>query len=142
MKHNVMKPINFLLLPLTLCLASCKFENFDERSAREAREYTQKQCPRRMDPATVLDSMVYDIPSRTLRYCYTMENELDDATELILNPEIRSLFREELLKALTSSIDLKHQKEHGVAFEYRYYSKKNKNLLMVERIEAEEYKTK
>lgn len=135
-----MKHICLLLLPVVLSLASCRSENFDERSAREAREYTQKQCPRRLDHATVLDSMVYDIPSRTLHYCYTLEHELDN--DSVLTPEIRSLFREQLLKALNGSIDLKHHKEYGVAFEYRYYSRKNKRLLMQERFEAEEYRTK
>lgn len=120
-----------------MCLASCGFEGFDERCAREAREYTLKQCPRRMDQATVLDSMVYDIPSRTLCYYYTMENVLDDKN--VLTDELRSTFKEQLRKAIAGSIDLKKHKERGVAFEYRYYSQKDKTLLMKERIEAEEY---
>lgn len=91
-----------------------------------------------MDQGTVLDSMIYDIQTRTLSYCYTMEDVLDDKS--VLTPEIRSLFRDQLVKAVANSIDLKQHKEHGVVFEYRYYSRKDKSLLMVEKIDAKEYR--
>ena len=41
-----MKKINTtLLLGALLWFCACHFESFDERCAREAREYTEKQCP-------------------------------------------------------------------------------------------------
>ena len=56
-----MKKINTtLLLGTLLGVCACHFESFDERCAREAREYTEKQCPRRMDQYTLMDSLTYD----------------------------------------------------------------------------------
>ena len=53
-----MKKINTtLLLGALLGFCACHFESFDERCAREAREYTEKQCPRRMDQYTLMDSL-------------------------------------------------------------------------------------
>ena len=69
-----MKKINTtLLLGALLGFCACHFESFDERCAREAREYTEKQCPRRMDQYTLMDSLTYDDHSRTLNYYYTLE---------------------------------------------------------------------
>ena len=76
-----MKKINTtLLLGALLGFCACHFESFDERCAREAREYTEKQCPRRMDQYTLMDSLTYDDHSRTLNYYYTLEGVLDNDT--------------------------------------------------------------
>lgn len=102
-------------------ILSCRFESFEERCQREAREYTEKQCPRRMDEYTVMDSVTFDIKNRTLSYFYTMEGVLD--SDSVLTPEAIENFREVLGEHLKNSVELKTQKEEGVTFNYSYYSK-------------------
>ena len=93
-----MKKTTTLLLATLLGLAACQHESFDERCGREAREYTEKQCPRRMDDYTMMDSLTFDRASRTLTYYYTMEGMLD--TDSMATPEFGEARR--LLKFLNN----------------------------------------
>ena len=117
-----MKKINTtLLLGALLGFCACHFESFDERCAREAREYTEKQCPRRMDQYTLMDSLTYDDHSRTLNYYYTLEGVLDNDT--VMNAQSCESLKDLLRKNVVNSVDLKSYKEKGISFSYYYYSK-------------------
>lgn len=98
-----------VLLCVSLMLCACNFENFDKRCAREAKEYTEKQCPRRMDPYTVMDSLTYQEHTHTLAYHYTLEGKLDN--DSILTRELFDAFAQQLRKELINSVDLKMYKE-------------------------------
>lgn len=105
-----MKKINTtLLLGALLGFCACHFESFDERCAREAREYTEKQCPRRMDQYTLMDSLTYDDHSRTLNYYYTLEGVLDNNT--VMNAQACESLKDLLRKNVVNSVDLKSYKE-------------------------------
>ena len=107
-----MKKINTtLLLGALLGFCACHFESFDERCAREAREYTEKQCPRRMDQYTLMDSLTYDDHSRTLNYYYTLEGVLDNDT--VMNAQACESLKDLLRKNVVNSVDLKSYKEKG-----------------------------
>lgn len=112
---------HLLLLSAVTMLAACNFENFDERCAREAREYTEKQCPQRMDICTIMDSLTYDQSTHTLTYYYTLEGELD--TDSMMNKENCGKIEDLLRKNVINSVNLKTYKEHGINFSYCYYSK-------------------
>ncbi len=118
-----MKKIHTILLFGSLSgLYACRhFENFDERCAREAREYTEKQCPRKTDQYTFMDSLTYDDRSRTLNYYYTLEGILDNDT--VMDAQACKSFKELLLKNVANSVELKTYKENGISFSYCYYSK-------------------
>lgn len=111
-----------LLWGALLAFCACRhFENFDERCAREAREYTERQCPRRMDQYTLMDSLTYDVRSRTLNYYYTLEGVLDNDT--VMNAQACESLKNLLRKNVANSVELKSHKEEGISFSYCYYSK-------------------
>lgn len=133
-----MKKINTtLLLGALLGFCACHFESFDERCAREAREYTEKQCPRRMDQYTLMDSLTYDDHSRTLNYYYTLEGVLDNNT--VMNAQACESLKDLLRKNVVNSVDLKSYKEKGISFSYYYYSKASGKVRFHVRFTPEDY---
>lgn len=127
------------LLVFSLVFSACAFEDFDKRSEREAREFTEKQCPRKVDKFTTLDSMIYDIPTRTLEYHYTLSGDLDNDT--IFTPGIWADFKNILREELKNSVELKRYKEHKVNFSYCYYSETTKKIKHQADFTAADYTT-
>ena len=127
-----MKSLRFYPICLLLSAAvffSCQ-ESFDERCAREAREYTEKRCPQEQGDGCVLDSMAYDIATRTYRYFYTLYDVLDDERMRQQIVERKSELHEELLRALRNSIALKECKAQGINFNYVYTSQSTRERLI------------
>lgn len=96
-------------------------ESLDETIARNTREESRRDCPRNIDSYTTLDSMFYDIPSRTLNYCYSVRDVLDNKS--LYTEEFREEFREQLLEEVKNKIALKGYKKEGIAFRYTYLSR-------------------
>lgn len=110
-----------LLAALLVALAaSCGKETRDERFLREAREFTQKQCPKRVDPGTVMDSLTFDPEARSLTYDYTVSGALD--ADSLYTDELLSVFHEKVLREIKTSIPMKPYKDAGLSFVYRYTS--------------------
>lgn len=108
-----------LILCIILATISCQ-ENFDNRCQREAKEYTQRFCPQKMDENITLDSTTYDKKSRT--YCYWYSITKNTYTESI-RTQLKSQeadFRSKLLLMLINSVQLKSYKDKGINFEYIY----------------------
>ena len=103
----------------------------------EAREYTEKQCPRRMDQYTLMDSLTYDEHSRTLNYYYTLEGVLDNDT--VMNAQACESLKNLLRKNVVNSVDLKSYKEKGISFSYCYYSKASGKVRFQVRFTPEDY---
>lgn len=103
-----------------LLFASCNFESFEKRCAREAEEYTTRHCPRRMNKYTVMDSLTFNPETKTFGYYYTLEGDLDN--DSIITNEIADSFREQLKKELINSVELKAYKEKELNFAYIYLS--------------------
>lgn len=100
-------------------ITSCQ-ENFDNRCQREAKEYTQRFCPQKMDKYITLDSTTYDKKSKT--YCYWYSITKNTYTESI-RTQMKSQeadFRSKLLLMLINSVQLKSYKDNGINFEYVY----------------------
>jgi len=114
---------------LALLLCSCQ-ENFDERCQREAKEYTRKFCPRRVEAFNTLDSTTYDMKTRTYYYWYTLSGKFDTPEAIsALQQEYASL-RTSVQKSLINSVELKKCKEEGINFTYVYRSASTgKNIL-------------
>ena len=132
---------------------SCKHENFDERCAREAREYTQKQCPQQIGEGLTMDSMTYrtrgkgdNIKDRKFTYYYTFSGEQDRILNKMLTeyPDTAnkrlSTFKDNVLTALTNSVQLKTYKDKGFDFEYIYYSDKTKKTVLQFKFTKADYK--
>ncbi len=106
------------MLTTTVILTGCKRKSFDEYLVEEAERFSQTQCPREIDNYTVIDSMKYDIESRTLNYYYTLKNELGKTKAL--TPAFIEDFQETMLISLRDDISLKKHKEDSITFSYHY----------------------
>ena len=113
----------FTILALTACQ-----ESLEDRSAREAAEYTKKKCPARIDQNTVIDSLVFERDTHTMHYYYTLTGEAD-------NPEAFTRFSAEnvLLTQLKNSTTIKTYKDAGYSFAYTYRSGTEKGRVLFEK---------
>ena len=72
-----MKKIIILLVGVAM-LTACH-ESLEERAEREAKEFTEKNCPTPVRENTRTDSLTYDKESRTIGYWYTLCGQADNA---------------------------------------------------------------
>ena len=109
--------ISILLLVSLLVFTSCQ-ERKADFFEREAKEFTETNCPRVMDSFTTLDSIAFKKDGEgELRMYYTLS----------LNEESRSELMNKLgelgdmnLSNLRNSIELTQHREAGVSFSYIY----------------------
>ena len=80
-----------------LLLTACQ-ETLEQRCAREAKEYSQKNCPAPVAKDVVIDSMSFDVATHTLTYAYTVSGVIDDTTFINKNNP-----REQLLRSLKNA---------------------------------------
>jgi len=109
-----------------MLLTNCQ-ESLEDRCAREAKEFTEKNCPRAVDKEIVLDSMTFEKTTHTISYLYTLNGTLDDPQRID-----STHFRELLLMEVKNSTNLKLYKDEGYAFRYAYYSQKNNGTKLFE----------
>ncbi|MDO4819280.1 MAG: hypothetical protein Q3994_02755 [Prevotella sp.] len=119
-----------------MCTTSCQ-ESLPERCQREAKEYTEKNCPVKVENNVILDSMTFDRKTLTINYFYTLENELDDETMIGTQADnLHTL----MLNALKNATNIKLYKENGYNFHYIYLSRKdNKKKLLDILLKKEDY---
>ena len=122
---KTMKKI-IIMIVAGILLAACQ-ESLEERCAREAKEYTQKNCPRHIDTEIVLDSMTFDKDSHTIGYCYTLQGSLDNPLRVD-----SAQFSEALLLEVKNSTNLKLYKDAGYSFRYTYHSEKDSGTKLFE----------
>ena len=122
---KIMKKI-IIMIVAGMLLAACQ-ESLEERCAREAKEYTQKNCPRHIDTEIVLDSMTFDKDSHTIGYCYTLQGSLDNPLRVD-----SAQFSEALLLEVKNSTNLKLYKDAGYSFRYTYHSEKDSGTKLFE----------
>ena len=60
-----MKGIVVTLMAGAMLLTACQ-ESLEDRCAREAKEFTEKNCPRAVDKEIVLDSMTFENATHTI----------------------------------------------------------------------------
>ena len=104
---------------LALFLASCQ-ESLEDRCARDAKTYTAKNCPAKMEENIILDSLTFERATHTLHYYYRMtgiadkENALDTAAAAQI-----------LRDGLKNTTAMKVYKDNGYNFTYTYRSEKD-----------------
>lgn len=135
MQYN--KVLAPLCLGMLLAFCACKRETKDERFKSDLLEFTQKECPKYIDPCTQLDSVYYNIETRTLTYYYTVQDFLDN--DSLYTDEVVEGFREDVLKGLKSSIQMKPYKDEGITICYRYRSTTTGKQLLKLTFEKEDY---
>ncbi len=131
------KVLALLCMGTLLICGACNRETKDEKFKSDFQQFTQKECPKYVDPCTRLDSACYDIASRTLSYHYTVQDMLDD--EAIYTEELTDAFHDDILKSLKNSIQLKTYKDEGITFRYDYRSTTTGKMLLVLTFTKEDY---
>ena len=131
------KVLAIVCLGSLLVCNACQRETKDERIKREYEQFTLKECPKDMNFCTRMDSICYDIDTRTLTEYYTLKDTLDD--ESILTNELLNGFRDEILKQLKTSLQMKPYKDEGINFRYDYRSFTTGKLLFELYYTKEEY---
>ena len=109
---------SFFIL-LAVVSSSCT-ESFQDRCRREAKEYTELQCPRPVGEDIILDSMTYVAEPQGFIYHYRITGDLDNPD--ILTDEALAPVIEGMRQSLRENITLRTYKEHGLTFTYRYLS--------------------
>ena len=92
------------------------------KNQREAKEFSERECPRMVDTYIRMDSMAFSEEPVGLVYYYTVLGELDN--EELLTPDVVEDFRTRLLENIRNDINMRRDKEEGFTFTYRYTSEK------------------
>lgn len=125
-----------IILPLALTsgiLVACQ-ESFDQRLQREAREFTQNNCPQEPEPGSRLDSTTYDPQSRTFTSWYSLSAENEEVVKAN-----GPLLRRKLLEELIADVNYKAVKDEKVTFRYVYRSQARTSLIYETRLTASDY---
>ena len=120
---------------LVLFTTSCQ-ESLEDRCAREAKEYTAKNCPAKMDQNIIMDSLTFEKQTHTLHYYYRLTGVADREGSL------DSIDAKKLLKdMLKNTTSMKTYKDNGYSFAYTYHSEKDpKKVLFETTFTEEDYK--
>jgi hypothetical protein len=110
---------------LFIC-AACQ-ESLEDRCERESREYTRKYCPEKMDNNSILDSLVFERPTRTIHYYFTLTGfaDQDGALEKV---DAEGVLRNEV----KNSTALRTYKENKFRVAYTYRSQKNPDKILMD----------
>ena len=110
-----------ILLVGVAMLTACH-ESLEERAEREAKEFTEKNCPTPVRENTRTDSLTYDKESRTIGYWYTLCGQADNAEAIEADKEkLVGILRNEL----KASTQMKAYMDAGFGIRYVYHSEKN-----------------
>jgi hypothetical protein len=124
-----------LTVVASLALIACQ-ESLDEKAAKEAKLYTQKNCPAQIAENLTMDSLTFEQATHTLRYYYTISGTGDSVG--LLNPESA---RSALLAELKNTTSMMAFKEAGFAFAYTYHSQRHRGTVLYETVfKAKDYK--
>lgn len=99
---------------LALILASCH-ENLKERAAREAREYTERNCPTPVINYCRTDSVTFNKENSNYIYYCSFVDKFDD--ENVINQN-RSQIHDGLYQIISNNTGLKLYVEAGFSFTY------------------------
>ena len=117
---------------LALFMVSCQ-ESLEDRCAREAKEYTAKNCPAKMDTNIIMDSLTFEKSTHTLHYYYRLTGIADKEGAL------DSIDAKKLLKdMLKNTTSMKTYKDNGYSFAYTYRSEKDPKKILFETLLTKE----
>lgn len=123
-----------LLASAALLAASCQ-ESLEERAAREARDFTRKNCPVKLSDVMTTDSLVFDKQTLTLQYYLSVSGSAD--TTAILKDQLRK----DMVESLKGNTSIQKYKEAGYNFKYTFCSTKHKGSILFETtISKKDYK--
>ena len=109
----------WIIAAIGILLTGCR-ESLEDRCAREAKEYTEKNCPAKMDNNITLDSMAFERDTHTLHYYYTLTGFADRDGVMEEVDAVGALKQD-----LKNSTTLRVYKENKYRFAYTYHSAKD-----------------
>ncbi|WP_144283708.1 hypothetical protein [Chryseobacterium echinoideorum] len=120
---------NYLTIPLALTilfLSSCNKENKVESELKEAAASMNKITPQLLNEGVRLDSVSVHNHT-TLQYNYTLTNDIkEELTPDEIN-DYKITAKEEALKSIKKSPDMKNFRDNEVTLKYMYYDKNGKS---------------
>lgn len=116
-----MKHLIYVLLAALVFLCGCH-RSLDEQILLETQNYTRKECPKKLDEYTVLDSLTYTFnDSVRIHSChYSVSGMLDN--DSVYTPDIIEGFRENVLTDIRTNLDYRRLRQHQVTFTFHYRS--------------------
>lgn len=121
----MIKPVLTTLL-FALSLSSCH-ESLEKRAEREAREFTEKNCPTPPQNDAITDSLVFDVVTRTHKTYLTFTGQIDNPEAI---KEHEEDIRKELLNTIRQNTSMKAYKDAGFNFEYICRSEKEGKIVL------------
>lgn len=118
-KNIAMRNTLFILLAIVL-LSSCH-ESLEKRAEREAREYTERNCPTPVNNFTRTDSVVFYADTKTYTYYCSVTDKMDDANLLA---QKHAEINDQLVAQIREDTNIKQYKEAGFNFSYIIHSTK------------------
>ncbi|MFZ1235814.1 MAG: hypothetical protein WAR39_02230 [Prevotella sp.] len=106
---------------LLIGLVSCQ-ESLENKSVREAKEYTEKFCPTPVTNNTRTDSVAFIKETKTYTYYCSFVGRLDDKQIVDQN---KGKLNNLLVQEIKSSTNIKQLKDAGFNFEYIVRSEKS-----------------
>ena len=116
----------WIISAFALLFASCQ-ESLEDRCAREAQEYTRKNCPIPMDSNTTLDSLTFERETHTLHYHYKLTG-FADQDSIVKKIDAVNVLKKELKNTTT----LKLYKDNHYRFAYTFRSEKNPEKILID----------
>ena len=116
----------WIITAITLLFTACQ-ESLEDRCAREAEEYTRKNCPAKMDNNSTLDSLTFERSTHTLHYHYKLTG-FADQDSIVKNIDAVNILKKELRNTTT----LKLYKDNHYRFAYTYRSEKDPKKVLLD----------
>ncbi len=105
------------VLVLSLALFACQ-ESFKSQLEKETKALTERDCPRRLDELTTLDSLVFhDDGSNDYKSYFTID--FDSSSVVAFRERVGEL-RSILLQGIRNSIELEQVRKHKLNIVYVY----------------------
>ena len=133
-----MKKQVVLMTAVLLLVSGCRQERIETRAAREAKEFTEKNCPTPPQNNSILDSITFNEKTLTFTRYFTMIGNADNADAYVGRD---GELHQALLTDVKNNTNIQSYKEAGFIFEFIYRSQKEKGrILFQDRIMPDEYK--
>ena len=116
----------WIITAITRLFTACQ-ESLEDRCAREAEEYTRKNCPAKMDNNSTLDSLTFERSTHTLHYHYRLTGFADQDSIAKSIDAVNVLKRE-----LKNTTTLKLYKDNHYRFAYTFRSEKNPDKILID----------
>lgn len=127
----------FLFMAVVVLTCACQ-ESLEERAARESVAYTKKNCPATLNKFTRLDSLTFDIKSKTFTQHLTL---LIDSLTPDSVAKMKHQLQEALVEAIRNDTNQKIYKDAGYSFRFVARAKEDKTVVLYDNtISKEDYK--